>query len=81
MPYKSEAQRRFFNSEAGKKKIGAKEVEHWNKESKGLDLPEKVSKDCSSNNIYDDIKEVVKDAQREGYMSQTCTLVNGDKNE
>lgn len=42
MPYKSDAQRRFFNSEAGKKKIGEKEVEHWNKESKGLKLPEKV---------------------------------------
>lgn len=42
MPYKSEAQRRFFNSPAGKAKIGAKEVEHWNKTSKGKELPEKA---------------------------------------
>lgn len=42
MPYKSEAQRRFFNSEAGKEKLGEAEVEHWNKESEGMKLPEKV---------------------------------------
>lgn len=35
MPYKSEAQRRFFNSPAGRAKIGQKEVEKWNRESKG----------------------------------------------
>lgn len=58
MPYKSEAQRRFFNSEAGKKKIGAKEVEHWNEVSKGKDLPERVGKD---ENIFDDIIEVFKE--------------------
>lgn len=43
MPYKSEAQRRFFNSPAGKEKIGAEEVEHWNEVSKGKELPEKAS--------------------------------------
>lgn len=43
MPYKSEAQRRFFNSPAGKRKLGKAEVEEWNKESKGQkNLPEKV---------------------------------------
>lgn len=42
MPYKSEAQRRFFNSPAGKAKIGAEEVEHWNEASKGKELPEKA---------------------------------------
>ena len=44
MPYKSEAQRKFFNSPAGKEKLGEEEVEKWNKESKGQkNLPEKVS--------------------------------------
>lgn len=43
MPYKSESQRRFFNSEAGKEKLGEAEVEHWNKESEGMKLPEKVN--------------------------------------
>lgn len=42
MPYKSEAQRRFFNSPAGKAKIGKEEVEHWNEVSKGKNLPEKA---------------------------------------
>lgn len=43
MPYKSEAQRKFFNSPAGKRKIGKAEVEEWNKESKGQkNLSEKV---------------------------------------
>ena len=43
MPYKSEAQRRFFNSPAGKKKIGKEEVEEWNEQSKGKkNLPESV---------------------------------------
>lgn len=42
MPYKSEAQRRYFNSSAGKKKIGEEEVEHWNEVSKGKKLPEKA---------------------------------------
>lgn len=42
MPYKSEAQRRFFNSKAGKEKIGEEEVEHWNEVSKGMNLPEKA---------------------------------------
>ena len=43
MPYKSEAQRKFFNSPAGQRKIGKAEVEEWNKESKGQkNLPEKV---------------------------------------
>lgn len=43
MPYKSEAQMRFFNSPAGKKKIGKEEVEEWNEKSKGKkNLPESV---------------------------------------
>ena len=43
MPYKLEAQRRFFNSPAGKKKIGKEEVEEWNEKSKGKkNLPESV---------------------------------------
>lgn len=42
MPYKSEAQRKYFNSPAGKAKIGKEEVEHWNEVSKGKELPEKA---------------------------------------
>ena len=42
MPYKSEAQRRFFNSPAGKAKIGKEEVGHWNEVSKGKKLPAKL---------------------------------------
>lgn len=48
MPYVSEAQRNFFNSPAGKKKIGASVVAEWNAASKGQasnkDLPKHVGK-------------------------------------
>jgi hypothetical protein len=40
MPYKSEKQRKFFNSSTGKKKIGAKKVAEYNATSKGASLPE-----------------------------------------
>jgi hypothetical protein len=44
-PYVSEAQRRWAHTAAGKKALGGeKAVEHWDKESKGKNLPEKVSK-------------------------------------
>lgn len=56
MPYKSEAQRRFFNSKAGKKKIGEKEVEHWNEVSKGKKLSEKIG----DKNIFDELIDVMK---------------------
>jgi hypothetical protein len=45
-PYASDAQRRWAHTEAGTKALGGKEkVKHWDKESKGKDLPEKVSKE------------------------------------
>ena len=42
MPYKSEAQRKYFN--ANKDKLGAKMVAHWNKETGNKKLPKVVSK-------------------------------------
>ena len=44
MPYRSDAQRKFFH--ANKKKLEKKgvDVEEWDKESKGLKLPKKVTK-------------------------------------
>lgn len=45
-PYESEAQRRWAHTPAGKKALGGeKAVEHWDKESKGKKLPEKVGKE------------------------------------
>jgi hypothetical protein len=44
-PYVSDAQRRWAHTATGTKALGGKEaVHHWDKESKGKDLPEKVSK-------------------------------------
>jgi hypothetical protein len=44
-PYSSEAQRRWAHTEAGKKVLGGKKaVAHWDKASRGKDLPEKVKK-------------------------------------
>lgn len=42
MPYKSEAQRKFFN--ANKDKLGKAMVEHWNKETGNRKLPQRVKK-------------------------------------
>lgn len=42
MPYKSEAQRKFFN--ANKDKLGKKMVEHWNKETGNKKLPKYAPK-------------------------------------
>ena len=40
MPYKSDKQRRFFNSPTGKAKLGAEKVAEYNEASKGMKLPE-----------------------------------------
>lgn len=45
-PYVSEAQRRWAHTDAGKKALGGKDaVHHWDEETKGKKLPEKVKKD------------------------------------
>lgn len=43
-PYASKAQRRYFHAAAARGEIPKKTVKEWDKESKGKDLPEKVSK-------------------------------------
>lgn len=42
MPYKSEAQRKYFN--ANKKKLGKAMVEHWNKATGNKKLPKYAPK-------------------------------------
>ena len=44
MPYKSDAQRKWANSPAGKKELGTKTVKEFNEASKGMKLPEKAPK-------------------------------------
>lgn len=45
MPYKSDAQRKFFHSTGAKKaSITNADVAHWDKESKGKKLPNKKKK-------------------------------------
>lgn len=62
MPYKSELQRKFFNSPAGKEKIGKEEVEEWNKESKGQkNLPEKTS-------VKDNLRNAIKICDSKTYI-------------
>jgi hypothetical protein len=44
-PYRSEAQRRWAHTDAGKQALGGeKAVAHWDRETKGKKLPEKVKK-------------------------------------
>jgi hypothetical protein len=44
MPYKSDAQRKWANSPSGKRKLGKKTVNEFNKASKGKSLPKKKGK-------------------------------------
>lgn len=45
MPYKSEAQRKFFHSKAAKKAgITAKQIAEYDKASKGKKLPKRIKK-------------------------------------
>ena len=45
MPWKSQAQRKWGNSPAGIKALGGKKnVEEWNKSTKGKKLPQRVKK-------------------------------------
>ncbi len=45
MPYKSDAQRRFFHSKgAARAGLSKVEVKEWDQASKGKKLPEKVKK-------------------------------------
>lgn len=45
MPYKSDAQRKFFHSKGAEKAgVTSKDVKKWDKESKGKKVPKKVKK-------------------------------------
>lgn len=44
MPYKSDAQRKFFNANKKKLEKQGVDVEEYNKSSKGMKLPKKVKK-------------------------------------
>lgn len=58
MPYRSEAQRRWAHTKAGMKALGGPEkVEEWDKESKGMKLPERARRGKS-------MKEALEEAKR-----------------
>jgi hypothetical protein len=44
MPYVSEAQRRKFHAMEKRGEISHKTVAHWDKESKGMHLPERIKR-------------------------------------
>ena len=44
MPYKSDAQRKYFHANKEELEKQGVDVKEWDKESKGLKLPEKVKK-------------------------------------
>ena len=44
MPYKSQAQRKFFHANKNKLEKQGVNVKEWDKESEGLKLPNKVKK-------------------------------------
>lgn len=47
MPFKSEAQRKFFNANRDKLEKQGVDVDEWNHASKGKDLPEHAHKHAS----------------------------------
>lgn len=58
-PYKSKAQQRLFHALAAKGKISSDIVTEYDKESAGLDLPEKVSNPTTRKALEDNIKKRV----------------------
>ena len=48
MPYKSEAQRKYFNANRDKLEAEGVDVDEWNESSKGKKLPEKAEKKAMS---------------------------------
>lgn len=44
MPYKSQAQERYFNANRGKMERAGVDVDEWNQASKGKKLPKRVGK-------------------------------------
>lgn len=81
MPYKSEAQRRFFNSEKGKEVVGKKNVEEFNRESKGMKLPEKVGKDELGERVYTKGSKDMKQKASDGPNRPNKQLLNEFKTE
>lgn len=51
MPFRSDRQRRYMNWAASKGKIKKSVVNEFNKASKGMDLPEQVSKNDRFNKL------------------------------
>jgi hypothetical protein len=56
VPYKSDAQRKYFNANREKLEAEGVDVDHWNEESKGKTMPEKkaYAADTSFADDYDD---------------------------
>jgi hypothetical protein len=50
MPFKSEAQRRYFEANKGKLEKQGVDVKEWEQSSKGLKLPERAPKAKSKKN-------------------------------
>ena len=48
MPFKSEAQRRYFEANRAKLEKQGVDIKEWEQSSKGLKLPERVSKPKTS---------------------------------
>lgn len=51
MPYKSEAQRRYFHWAKSQGKISPSEVDKWDKESEGKKIPERLNKEKSGKHM------------------------------
>ena len=51
MPYKSQAQERYFNANKGKMERAGVNVNEWNQASKGKKLPKRVGKSVTLSSL------------------------------
>lgn len=65
MPYKSQAQRRFFNANRKQLEAEGVDVEHWNKSSKGKKMPEKVSEKSPAKKQADEVAKKLASLQKQ----------------
>ena len=83
MPYKSEAQRKYFNANREKLEAEGVNVDEWNESSKGKKLPEKAEKKAYG--VSDDNYELdrhlsaMPDASREEMLAATRALMERAK--
>lgn len=78
MPYKSDAQRKFFNANRAKLEAQGVDVDEWNESSRGKKLPEKVKKAQEQMQNLSLKAALVHKALKKAADKQAVTVAEGD---